>query len=127
MKRQTGKPIAATQVLGLATAAYSAAIIIRPEILARPCELTGSNGRVERSTRLLIMAIGARDTAIGTAMMLAPRGTARNWATGCRVVADLSDAVAFGAMLPSRGARTKAAVSATVWGALCAAAAMRKD
>ncbi|WP_406723833.1 hypothetical protein WJ438_02960 [Streptomyces sp. GD-15H] len=127
MKRQTSKPIAATQVLGLATAAYSAALVIRPEILARPCGLTGSDGRAERSTRLLIRAIGARDTVIGTAMMLAPRGTARSWAVGCRIVADFSDAVAFGTMLPSRGARAKAAVSATLWGALCAAAAMRKD
>ncbi|MFF3849790.1 hypothetical protein [Streptomyces sp. NPDC002328] len=111
------------RVLGAATAAYSVAIMIRPAWLARPCGLTRADGTVPAPTALLIRAIGARDAALGTAMLLAPDLRSLRTATACRVAADLSDAALFGTALPDRAGRAKAAGAAATWGALCAAAA----
>ncbi|MER5972691.1 hypothetical protein ABT112_23665 [Streptomyces sp. NPDC002055] len=110
------------RVLGAATAAYSVAIMARPAWLARPCGLTDADGTVPAATALLIRAIGARDAAIGTAMLLATRTSALRTVTACRIAADLSDAVLFGTMLPDRSRRLKAAGLAAAWAALCAAA-----
>ncbi|MET7403963.1 hypothetical protein [Streptomyces parvulus] len=112
----------AVRVLGAATAAYSAAIMIRPRWLGRPCGLTGPDGDVPTSTALLIRAVGALDLAVGTAMLLASGPSARRTATACRVAADLSDAALFGTLLPDAGRRPKIAGFAAAWGALCAAA-----
>lgn len=109
------------QALGAATALYSAAIIVRPEWLAKPCGLRlDADGRAPRETRLLIGAIGARDAAIGAAMTCAPGSRSRQTATGCRIAADLSDAALFGTLLPDRKARAKVVAFATAWAALCA-------
>lgn len=110
------------RILGAATAAYSAAIIIRPAWLARPCGLINASGAVPSSTGLLIRAIGARDLAIGTAMLAARTPSARRTATACRVAADWSDAALFGALLPDSERRLKVAGFAAAWGAVCAAA-----
>lgn len=109
------------QALGAATALYSAAIIAKPEWLAKPCGLRlGADGSAPRETRLLIGAIGARDAALGTAMVCAPDTRARQAATGCRIAADLSDAALFGALLPDPKAKAKVVAFATAWAGICA-------
>jgi hypothetical protein len=66
------------RILGVITAAYSVAIIVKPVLLARPCGLSDGpdQAHVAPAVRTLIDGIGARDVAIGTAMVLAPRGPA---------------------------------------------------
>ncbi|MCX2952778.1 hypothetical protein [Lentzea sp. NEAU-D7] len=114
---------ALTRVLGAATAAYSAAIIVWPKVLASPCGLTTATGKVRPEIRVLIGAIGARDTAIGVAMVCAPKGPALKAALAARVTADAADAVLFGTQLPERKARAKVAAFATGWAVLCALSA----
>lgn len=110
------------RVLGAATAAYSIVIIARPEVLARPCGLTGATGSASPGVATLIGGIGARDVAIGTAMLVAPRGPALRTAVAARVFSDLADAVVFGTQLPDRDRRPRIAAFALVWAALCALA-----
>ena len=102
-----------TQFVGAATAACSAALVVSPSVLVKPCGLENS-----RDTRTPTRAIGARDTAIGLPMVLAPAGRARQLATGARVVADRSAAGVLAAGLAGRGTRTKVVGFAAVWGAL---------
>jgi hypothetical protein len=111
------------RVLGAVTASYSVAIMVRPLLLARPCGLAGNDDRVDAPVALMIRAIGARDTAIGAAMLLAPRGPALRTAVAARVLADTSDVVLFGAGLPRRDRRPRIAGFAAFWAALCAASA----
>ncbi|MGW6463587.1 hypothetical protein [Streptomyces rubiginosohelvolus] len=118
-------PKAMPRVLGAATAAYSVAIMVRPVLLAKPCGLTHADDTVPAATALLIRAIGARDAAIGTAMILAPDSSSLKTATACRVAADLSDAALFGTALTGWSRRLKVAGFAVAWAALCAAAAAR--
>jgi len=60
--------------LGWVTAAYSAAIIVRPKVLAAPCGFVDSRGEVQREGATVIAAVGARDVASGLAMALVPAG-----------------------------------------------------
>ncbi|WP_206337295.1 DUF4267 domain-containing protein [Streptomyces sp. Z26] len=115
------------RVVGAATAAYGVGVLVRPELMARPCGLTDEDGSVPAATALLIRALGARDAAVGVAMVAAGDGSARRTATACRVVSDVADAVLLGTLLPDPAARRKAAVVAGVWGALCAAAGLAAD
>ncbi|MFE9118621.1 hypothetical protein [Streptomyces sp. NPDC007172] len=109
------------RLLGAATALYGAAVMARPEWLAKPCALPlEPGGRVPGDTGLLIRALGSRDLVIGLAMVAATDDDARRFATWCRVAADASDAVIFGTQLPHRQARLKAAGAAVSWAALCA-------
>jgi hypothetical protein len=114
---------ALTRVLGAVTAAYSAAIIVKPRLLAAPCGLTAAAGEVPPQIRVLIGAIGARDTAIGVAMVCAPTGPALKAAVAARVTSDTADAVLFGTQLPERSARAQIAAFATGWAVLCAVSA----
>ncbi|WP_410567244.1 hypothetical protein [Amycolatopsis sp. cmx-4-61] len=115
---------ALTRVLGAATAAYSVTIIAAPKVLAKPCGLTSATGEVAGDVRTLIGGIGARDAAIGLAMMFAPAGRALQLALAARVASDTADALVFGTGLPDRSARKKVAVFAAGWAALCAASAL---
>jgi hypothetical protein len=85
---------------------------------AGPCGLAeGPDQRqVAPAVRTLIGGIGARDAAIGTAMVVAPRGPALR-------LAILAPVASFGSRLPdpSRGARI--AGFAAVWAGLCALSA----
>ncbi|WP_229904925.1 hypothetical protein [Lentzea cavernae] len=108
------------------TAVYSAALIISPKILAKPAGLTTAEGEVSRPVGTLVAAIGARDTAIGVAMLLAPPGRSLQVAVAARVAADLADAMIFGFSLPDPSARRKVAGFATCWGLLCAASGLRR-
>lgn len=48
------------RLVGAATAAYSAAVLARPEILAKPTGLTGPGSAVDVGTAVLTRGIGAR-------------------------------------------------------------------
>ncbi|MEU0530785.1 hypothetical protein [Amycolatopsis tolypomycina] len=117
---------ALTRVLGAVTAAYSATIIVAPRVLAKPCGLTTPAGGVTADVRTLIAGIGARDAAIGLAMVFAPEGRPLRVALAARVASDAADAVVFGTGLPDRSARAKVAAFAAGWAALCAASALVK-
>lgn len=108
-----------TSLVGGATAAYSAALLVAPRILLKPCGLAETP-----DSRMLARAIGARDTAIGLAMIAAPAGPARWAATASRVAADWSDAGVFAAGLGGRGTRAKVVGFAAAWGALSLAAGL---
>jgi len=114
-----------TRVLGAATAAYGVATLVRPAILARPAGLANATGEVPAGSSILIRAVGARDTAIGLAMVLAPAGPALRTAVSARVASDLADAAVFGSALPEPDKRLRIAGVAGVWGALCAVAGLR--
>jgi hypothetical protein len=106
-----------TALVGAATAAYSAALVVSPRVLIGPCGLEDST-----DTRTLTRGIGVRDAAVGLSMVLAPAGPARRLAVGARVAADLGDAAAFGAGLAGRRSRTKVVAFAAGWGLLSLAA-----
>jgi hypothetical protein len=108
-----------TALVGAATAAYSVSLVAAPRILIKPCELEDST-----DTRTLTRGIGARDAAVGLAMVLAPAGTARRLVVGARVAADLGDAGAFAAGLAGRGSRAKVVGFAASWALLSLVAAV---
>ncbi len=112
------------RILGAITVLYSVAIIVRPKLLARPCELVDKAGEPLPGTSTLIAAMGARDLAIGAAMMAAPEGAPLRVAIAARVASDLGDAVAFGTTLPTSSARRQAGGVALAWGAACALSAL---
>jgi len=70
------------------TAAYSAALIVRPNLLAAPCGFVDSRGEVPREVATVIAAVGARDVASGLAMALVPAGKPLQTALAVRVMAD---------------------------------------
>lgn len=113
--------------VGAATAAYGVGVLVRPELMARPCGLDHEDGSVPAPAALLIRAMGVRDAAIGLAMLVAKDRSVRRAATACRVAADLGDALIFGTQLPDPAARGKAAAVAGGWGALCAVAGLASD
>ncbi|WP_084467297.1 hypothetical protein [Actinokineospora inagensis] len=112
------------RVLGLATAVYGAAIVVRPAVLAEPTGLVAASGRPARGVAVLTRSVGVRDVATGLAMAVAPAGVALRLAIAVRVVSDVGDAVGFGTGLPEAGARRKSAAVAGVWAGLCALSAL---
>lgn len=108
------------RALGVATAAYSVAIIAKPELFARPTKLARNREELSRGTLIGIRALGGRDLASGLAMAFAPEGQPLRTAVAVRVGSDLVDLVLLGTSLPDREARTKAVSVAGAWGALCA-------
>ena len=102
-----------TYLVGAATAAFSAALVVAPGVLIGPARLVDT-----ADTRSLVRALGARDTVTGLALMAAPAGRARRLATTARVLCDWTDAVVFPKALAGRGTRGLVAVSAWSWGAL---------
>lgn len=115
------------RLLGAATAAYSVAIAVRPELFLRPTKLLSGDERPTPGQRAMTMAIGGRDLVSGTAMLLAPAGTPLKAALAVRVGADLVDLTVLGSQLPDRDAREKATAVAAGWGALCALAVLAAD
>ncbi|GAA1959353.1 hypothetical protein [Amycolatopsis minnesotensis] len=109
----------ASKVLGVLTAAYGAAVLVRPATLTTPLDLDRGRG-VASSLAMLARAMGARDLAIGVAMAVAPAGKPATVAVGARVASDVGDAVIFGTGLAKRNLKVKAVTAASAWGALCA-------
>ena len=106
-----------TSLVGAATAAYSAALVVAPRVLIGPSGLPDTV-----QTRALVRALGTRDTAIGLAMVAAPRGRVRDLATAARVLSDCTDAAVFPSAVPDRTMGRAVGASAAVWGALVLAA-----
>ncbi|WP_063038684.1 hypothetical protein [Nocardia grenadensis] len=105
---------------GAATACYGLAVAIRPAVLLRPCGWTED----DPAARALARMTACRDIVSGLGMALAPTPAALRVATGCRVLADLSDAVVLAAALRDRPQRTKAVAVAAGWGLLCGTAGL---
>lgn len=106
-----------TSVVGAATATFSAALVVAPRVLIGPLGMPDS-----AQTRALLRALGARDAAIGLAMLTAPGGGARDLAAAARVLSDCADAAVLPSAVPDRGRAAVLRVSAAAWGALALAA-----
>lgn len=109
------------RVVGVATAAYGAAVTLKPELLAKPSGLVDAAGRTAAHTRTSLRPLAWRDAASGIALALAPEGAALRTAAWVRIAADLGDAALLGATLP-REARAKAVAVSVGWGSLSVAA-----
>jgi hypothetical protein len=109
------------RLLGVATAAYGAAVIVKPDLMLRPAGLSTTHSTAADT---LTRSVGARDIASGLAMAAAPSGHALRTALAVRVLSDLGDAVFFGLALRGKPQRTKAVGIAAGWGALCALSAL---
>jgi hypothetical protein len=108
------------RTLGVLTAAYGLATLVRPAILAKPSGL--SAGEPSSSVSTLVRAVGARDIAIGTAMAMSS-GRAQQVALAARIASDLGDAVTWAfSSAPDPSARRKTIAVGVGWGALNAIA-----
>jgi hypothetical protein len=103
------------QLMGLLTAAYGGALILKPEVLIRPVGIEDydTGARVAR-------VLGVRDVLSGLAMIVAPPGPALAIAVAARVASDLSDAASFQGLAPDAPARRKVAIAAIGWATACA-------
>ncbi len=108
------------RMIGAATAAYSVACLVRPEVLAGPTQLIEPDGRPSREVAVLVRSAGARDLITGVAMAVSPSAAGVRLAGILRLGADVADAIGMGAALPTGEARKKAALVAGGWGALTA-------
>ncbi|MDQ3312612.1 MAG: hypothetical protein M3501_02570 [Actinomycetota bacterium] len=117
------------RMIGVATAIYSAALIVRPSVLTKPTGLSTSNDDVTTAARVLTRGIAARDLVSGLAMAAAPTAAGVRLAAAVRIGADAADATGFGLALPDPAARRKSALVAAGWGLLTvlALAAARDD
>lgn len=106
------------RMIGVATAIYSAALIVRPSVLTKPTGLSTSNDDVTTAARVLTRGIAARDLVSGLAMAVAPTAAGVRLAAAVRIGADASDAAGFGLALPDPAARHKSALVAAGWGLL---------
>ena len=109
------------RALGALTAAYGVYTLARPHSLARLTGLLTADRPASLATRNLGLAIGARDVVSGTAMLLAPSGTALRAALAVRVAFDVGDAIGFGVTVPP-SSRAKVIAVAAGWGLICASA-----
>ncbi len=109
------------RLLGAATLAYSAAVLVDPKVIARPCEMLDANGDVPADVATSLRAVSARDAVVSLLMMTAPAGPALRTAVTVRAISDLCDAAVFGAPV-SPGSRAKVIGVPLTWGLLCLAA-----
>jgi hypothetical protein len=104
------------RTLGVLTAGYGLATLIKPAILARPSGLSAGEPSAEVST--LVRAVGVRDIASGLAMVVAT-GQAQRIAVGVRIAADLGDVVTWAfSSSPDRDQRRKTMAVGAGWAAL---------
>jgi hypothetical protein len=108
------------RLLGLATAAYGAAVFAKPSLLLKPSGMTLGDHDLDAVVRTL----AARDLASGVAMAVAPSRKAMRLAIGVRVASDVSDAVVLSKALAGRPEQTKILAVAGGWGLLCALSAL---
>jgi len=106
--------------LGLATAAYGAAVFAKPELLLKPSGMPTNNPDLDTVVRTLAV----RDLASGVAMAVAPSRKAMRLAIGVRVAADAGDVVVLNRALAGRPERKKILAVAGGWGLLCALSAL---
>ena len=107
------------RALGLATLAYSVAVVIEPKVLAKPCTLVDETGKVDPDVATAVRAVSTRDAIVSLGMVLAPAGPALRALTTARAACDISDAFVFGAVAKDPVARKKIVGVAAGWGTLC--------
>jgi hypothetical protein len=111
------------RTLGVATAAYGAAITAKPVLLLKPSGmLRGDKPEAEQET--FVRTLGVRDLASGIAMAVAPGRKAMRTAIAVRVLSDLGDLVILGRALRGKPEQAKVMAAAGGWAALCALSAL---
>lgn len=110
------------RVLGVATAAFGAAIFAKPELLLRPSGML--RGEVEPEQAVFVRTLAVRDLASGLAMVFAGGRRATRVAIAVRVASDAGDLVVLGRALRGRPERGKIMAVAGGWGAVCALSAL---
>lgn len=108
------------RLLGVATAAYGAAIVARPALLLKPSGLPADDADLHMFTRTL----GVRDLASGVAMAAAPSRRSMQVAIGVRVASDLGDLAVLGKALAGRPEQKKVVAVAGGWALLCGLSAL---
>jgi hypothetical protein len=104
------------RTLGVLTAGYGLATLIKPAILATPAGL--SAGEPPAAVSTLVRAVGVRDIASGVAMAVTT-GRAQRTAVGVRIAADLGDVVTWAlSSSPDRAQRRNTMVIGAGWAAL---------
>ena len=98
---------------GLATAAYGAYALARPDHLSRHGSL-GEPDHPDHAVRVLSRTIGVRDLVSGLLITARPGPTP----LALRAAFDLGDAAVFGTQLPTPKARRTVAMVAAAWGSL---------
>jgi hypothetical protein len=108
------------RLLGLATAAYGAAIFVRPALLLKPSGMPADDPDLHTVVRTLAV----RDLASGVAMVVAPSRKAMRVAIGVRVASDAGDLLVLNRALAGRPERKVVTAVAGGWGLLCALSAL---
>jgi hypothetical protein len=104
------------RALGVLTAGYGLATLIRPAILAGPSGL--ASGEPPAAVSTLVRAVGVRDIASGAAMAVSS-GRAQRIAVGVRIAADLGDVLTWAfSSSPDRDQRRKTMAVGAGWAAL---------
>ncbi|MVU77579.1 hypothetical protein GPX89_10045 [Nocardia sp. ET3-3] len=110
-----------TRLIGAATAAYGAAVVIRPALLLRPGGLgTGAEPELRAAARMIAL----RDLISGLALATLSDPRARRAAAIIRVASDAADTVVFAGALSGRAERAKTLAVTTGWGLLSALGAL---
>ncbi|WP_446222284.1 hypothetical protein ACTWPB_20995 [Nocardia sp. IBHARD005] len=112
-------PTTPTRILGVATAAYGAAVTVWPGILLRP---SGLGTGAEPELRTLARSVALRDVISGIALATASGPGARAVAAVVRVGSDAADTAVFAHAMTGRPERGKTLTVTSVWGLLCLAA-----
>ena len=111
------------RLLGLATAAYGAAVFAKPALLLEASGMRTGDGDLDAVVRTL----AARDVASGIAMAVAPSRTAMRLAIGVRVASDVGDVVVLNRALAGRPELKRILAVAGGWGLLCALSILAVD
>jgi hypothetical protein len=95
------------RIMGAATLAYSVAVVVKPKVLAGPCQLVDAHGEVPAHVATAVRAVSTRDAIISALMLVLPAGPALRGVTTARGLCDISDAVMFGLPAKDPAARKK--------------------
>jgi hypothetical protein len=106
------------RIMGAATLAYSVAVVVKPKVLAGPCQLVDEHGEVPPHVATAVRAVSTRDAIISALMLVLPAGPALRGVTTARGLCDISDAAMFGLPAKDPAARKKIVAVGTGWGAL---------
>lgn len=108
------------RLLGVATAAYGAAIFAKPALLLKPSGLPTD----EPNLHMFVRTLAVRDLASGVAMAAAPSRKAMRVAIAVRVASDAGDLAVLGKALAGKPEQKKIVAVAGGWGLLCALSAL---
>ena len=114
----------ATAVIGSLTAAYGVVELVKPDILPKQTEMTGSHPVIAARLRQVSMLMGVRDVVSGTALALAQTAGQVRTAGVIRSSFDVIDGVALVAALPSPAPKAKILLITGGWALLSAASAV---